>query len=179
MIRRRIPLLAGLLTLACVAGCGAVPAQYIRQAEPGVTMTALTESPRSYQGKTVILGGVVVEEKPDGTRLWLRMKNRPLDKDYRPHRPAINEGPEAGYFWVVVSDAALLPPHWKQWARVTVVGRVTKAHADGASGAATEPVLTLLFMRGWNMGASKPVGAWEESTDARYLLSVPEGLHGE
>ncbi|MBS0170968.1 MAG: Slp family lipoprotein [Nitrospira sp.] len=180
MNRRRTLLLAGLLTLALVTGCGAVPAQYIRQAEPDVTMTALTESPRAYQGKTVILGGVVVEEIPDGTRLWLRLKNRPLDKDYRPHRPTINEGPEAGYYWVVAPDVSLLPPNWKQWARVTVVGRMMdQKEPRPTAGPPSEPVLTLVFMRGWTMGTAKGKGAWEESVDANYLLSVPEGLHGE
>jgi hypothetical protein len=30
-----------------------------------------------------------------------------------------------------------------------------------------------------NNRPGEPGGAWEESVDANYLLSVPEGLHGE
>lgn len=143
-------------------------------------MTSLAKSHEAYQGKTVILGGVVVDQKQDGQRLWLHLKNRPLDKDYRPHRPTINEGPEAGYYWIVVPNASTLPPKWKQWARVTVVGRVTDSKEVASSiEPTTEPVLSLLFMRGWTMGQSQQGGAWEESVDANYLLSVPEGLHGE
>lgn len=178
----------GLMTrlLACVAGlvlvtgCSALPSRYIEQAEPGVTLTALVAAPGTYQGKTVIFGGVVVDQEPQGSRLWLHLKNRPLDKDYRPHRPTINEGPEAGYYWVVVPDASLLPPKWKQWARVTVVGRVVdQMEARPTTVPTSEPVLKLVFMRGWAMGTTQGKGAWEESVDANYLLSVPEGLHGE
>lgn len=172
--------LAGLLCLTLWTGCGALPARYIEQAEPGVTLTALVAAQEGYQGKTVILGGVIVDQQQDGSRLWLHLKNRPLDKDYRPHRPTINEGPEAGYYWVLVPDASLLPPKWKQWARVTVVGRVKDSKITGpANRPTTEPVLGLVFMRGWAMGNSQQGGAWEESVDANYLLSVPEGLHGE
>ena len=144
--------LFGVLGIFVVVGCSPLPARYVQQAEPGVTLTSLTQSQEGYQGKTVILGGVVVDQKQDGQRLWLHLKNRPLDKDYRPHRPTINDGPEAGYYWVVVPDASTLPPKWKQWARVTVVGRVMDSKAVVSSIEPTaEPVLSLLFMRGWAM----------------------------
>jgi starvation-inducible outer membrane lipoprotein len=174
------PIVATILWLSLSMGCGSLPSRYVQQAEPGVTLTSLTTSPEAYRGKTVILGGVVVDQKQQGQRLWLHLKNRPLDKDYRPHRPTVNEGPEAGYYWVVVSKAATLPPKWNQWARVTVVGRVPGQDVVPPLGAPiTEPVLSLVFMRGWTMGQTQQGGAWEESVDANYLLSVPEGLHGE
>ena len=170
--------LFGVLGIFVVVGCSPLPARYVQQAEPGVTLTSLTQSQEGYQGKTVILGGVVVDQKQDGQRLWLHLKNRPLDKDYRPHRPTINDGPEAGYYWVVVPDASTLPPKWKQWARVTVVGRVMDSKAVVSSIEPTaEPVLSLLFMRGWAMGQSSQAGVWEGSVDANYLFSVPEGIY--
>ena len=173
-------LLACSASLILVTACSTLPSKYIEKAEPGVTLTSLAAAPETYQGKTVILGGVVVDQQQQGQRLWLHLKNRPLDKDYRPHRPTINEGPEAGYYWVVVPDASLLPPKWKQWARVTVVGRVMDQTETRPTAVPTsEPVLSLVFMRGWAMGNAQGKGAWEESVDANYLLSVPEGLHGE
>lgn len=166
--------------LSLLMGCSSLPSRYVQQAEPGVTLTSLAESPEAHQGKTVILGGVVVDQKQDGQRLWLHLKNRPLDKDYRPHRPTVNAGPEAGLYWVLVPNASALPPKWNQWARVTVVGRVMNSKEAAASvGPSTDPVLTLQFMRGWTMAQAQQGGAWEESVDANYLLSVPEGLHGE
>ena len=174
------PTLVGIVGMTVVTACGSLPAQYVKQAEPGVTLTGLTASPEAYRGKTVILGGVVVDQKQEGQRLWLYVRNRPLDKDYRPHRPNATTGPEAGHYWVMVQNSSTLPPKWKQWARVTVVGRVADPPQGGSPiGGATEPVLTLLFMRGWTMGQAQQGSAWEESVDANYLLSVPEGLHGE
>lgn len=171
---------AGVMVLLLLMGCGSLPSRYVQQAEPGVTLTSLTESPDAYQGKTVILGGVVVDHKQEDSRLWLHLKNRPLDKDYRPHRPTANSGPEAGYYWVVVPNTSTLPPKWNQWARVTVVGRVTDQKVvPFSSGPITEPVLSLLFMRGWTMGQAQQGSSREESVDANYLLSVPEGLHGK
>lgn len=176
----KIRLLTCLLGLTLVTGCGNVPSRYIQQAEPGVTLTSLVAAPDTYQGKTVILGGVVVDQQQNGQRLWLHLKNRPLDKDYRPHRPTSTEGPEAGYYWVVVPDVSLLPPKWKQWARVTVVGRIgDQKEARPPTVPASEPVLGLVFMRGWAMGNAQGGGTWEETMDANYLLSVPEGLRGE
>ncbi len=158
-------------------GCGSVPFQYVRQAEPGVTLTALTETPEAYQGKTVILGGVLADQKQEGERLWLYLKNRPLDQDYRPHRPVLNDGPEAGYYWVRVTNSSRLPPKWKQWARMTVVGRVLDPkQIESRMGPSKEPILNLLFMRGWTLNHQN---ALEELVDASFLLSVPEALREE
>lgn len=175
-----IRLTAGLAGLVLMTGCGTLPSRYVQQAETGVTLTALAAVPDRFEGKTVILGGVVVDQQGQGSRLWLHLKNRPLDKEYRPHRPNNNEGPEAGYYWVIVPDASRLPPKWNQWARVTVVGRVAdQKEARPTAVPASEPVLSLVFMRGWSLATARGKGAWEESVDANYLLSVPEGLHGE
>ncbi len=168
------------LGLLILTGCGSLPSRYVQQAEPGVTLTALTESPEVYRGKTVILGGVVVEQRQEGRRLWLHLKNRPLDKDYRPHRPSDTTGPEAGLYWVMVQNASTLPPKWRQWARVTVVGRVADSpELTPPIESGTEPVLTLVFLRGWTMGQAQQGGAREETVGANNLLSVPDGLHGE
>jgi starvation-inducible outer membrane lipoprotein len=40
-------------------GCAKVPRQYVKMAEPGVTLTA---SPENYRGKVVLMGGTIVEE---------------------------------------------------------------------------------------------------------------------
>ena len=168
---------AGVMGLFLLMGCGSVPFQYVRQAESGVTLTSLTASPEVYQGKTVMLGGVVVDQKQDGERLWLHLKNRPLDQDYRPHRPIVNEGPEAGYYWVRVTNSSRLPPKWKQWARVTVAGRVLDPkQIESRIGPSNEPILNLVFMRGWTLNHQN---ALEELVDASFLLSVPEVLREE
>ena len=122
--------------------CSPIPREYIHQSERGITLSALVSEPNRYQGKIVILGGVIVEEKEEGDQVFLRLKNRPLDKDYVPHRPPSLDGSEAGYYWLTLSRHDL-PNQYREWARVTVVGRVEGTRYQG------EPLLNALYLRGW------------------------------
>lgn len=149
-------------------GCANVPRQYVRMAEPGTTLTALTAHPEKYREKVVLLGGTIIEEEETEQHLWLHVKNRPLDQDYLPHRPANTDGPEAGYYWVVVTKQQF-PRQYRQWARMTVVGRVT-----GTRRFETEPVLSLLYVRGWGINEAHH-GVWE-NLNPSYILSVPGGI---
>ena len=151
-----------------LSGCAAkVPRHYVRMAEPGTTLTTLTAHPEMYHGKVVLLGGTIIEEEENEQDLWLHIINRPLDQDYIPHGPADMNGPEAGSYWVVVAKQQF-PRQYRQWARMTVVGRVTSIQRY------EEPVLSLLYVRGWGM-SSEHHGIWE-NFDPQYRFSVPGGL---
>ncbi len=158
-----------LLTVALFA-CSAVPAKYMKQAEPGVTLTNVTAAPQDYRDKVVIFGGVLVKEREEGGQIWLHLKNRPLDSQYHPHRPISTEGPEAGHFWVT-ANREQFPAKYRQWARMTVVGRVVGMTNQ-------EPILLLMFVRGWDV-SGRNEDAWETVIDPNYLPVIPEGLHGE
>jgi starvation-inducible outer membrane lipoprotein len=149
-------------------GCAAVPRRYTWIAEPGVTLTMLSTNPQSYVGKVVLLGGSITEEEEHEQFLLLRLKNRPLDQDYEPHRPADPNGPEGGSYWVMVSKQQV-PLKYRNWARATVVGRVT-----GEQRFQTEPVLMLLYMRGWGASGDH-AGVWE-NINPNYVPSVPGGI---
>ncbi len=151
--------------------CSTLPRKYIEQAEPQVTLTALAASPQQYRDKVVILGGVLVNERQEGGQVWLRLKNRPLDPQYHPHRPVSLDGPEAGHFWVTAATRQQLPPRYHQWARMTVVGRVVGTTNQ-------EPVLLLMYVRGWDISGTNE-DTWETTLDPAYVPSIPEGLHGE
>jgi starvation-inducible outer membrane lipoprotein len=159
----------GVLGLAI--GCSPLPSRFLGQSEPGVTLTRLAGAPEQYRDKVVILGGVLVEERQDGGRLWLRLKNRPLDENYHPHRPIALDGPEAGHFWVTAANREQLPAKYRKWARMTVVGRVVGMTRS-------EPVLMLMYVRGWGLSSAHD-DVWEESLDPSYLPTLPTGLHGE
>jgi hypothetical protein len=159
-----------LIAAALAAGCGqTIPAKYLKQAEPGVTLTVLASRPEAYRGKVVLLGGVVVEHREAGAQVWLHMKNRPLDEDYEPHLPIAQIPSEAGYYWVAVPSKNL-PKTYRNWAQVTVVGRVASAPA-GSPASGREPVLHALFLRGW--GGDSEESIWEQTMDAHYLLERP------
>lgn len=151
-----------------LSGCANVPRHYVRMAEPGTTLTALTAHPEMYRGKVVLLGGTIIEEEETEQELWLCIKNRPLDQDYIPHRPIDMDGPEAGSYWVVVTKKQF-SRQYRQWARVTVVGRVTDIQRFE-----TEPVLSLLYVRGWGISPAHN-GVWE-NFDPRYIPSIPGGI---
>lgn len=129
---------------ACTSG---IPNKFVKQAEPGVTLTALTKNLEAYRGKTVILGGVIVEQKEEGGYIWLKIKNRPLDTDHIPRIPMSRNDSESGHYWVIVTRQGLPPSH-KNWARLTVVGRVTGEQPPQAT--TGEPVLAALYLQGWD-----------------------------
>jgi starvation-inducible outer membrane lipoprotein len=160
--------------LSCgLAACGSpIPNQYLKQAESGVTLTSLTKRLAEYEGKVVILGGVIIDEKSGDNRVWLRVKNRPLDGDYVPHIPITKEGPEAGQYWVMVWNKDL-PKDYQEWARVTIVGRVLSGQDGQQKGAVDEGlVLSALYLHGWDkrMGG---YGMQEEDDRGRPRPPVP------
>ena len=171
--QRRRAYISSIVLALILTACHTLPAKYVEQAEQGVTLTSLTASPQQYRDKVVILGGVLVKEREEGGQVWLHLKNRPLDPKYHPHRPVSLDGPEAGHFWVTVANREQLPPRYRQWARMTVVGRVI-----GTTKQDQEPILLLMYARGWDYSGSNE-DAWEASIDPAYVPSIPEGLHGE
>lgn len=161
-----------LLALCAAVGCSPVPKKYLREADPNDTLTTIVAASDLYQGRLVILGGVILEEEMRDGRLWLHAKNRPLDQDYRPQLPPSADDPEAGWYWVIVGNHQSFPPSYHHWADMTVVGRITGL----ASG--NEPMLSLVYVRGWGLQSSHDA-VWEEIVDANYLPSVPAGAMGE
>ena len=157
-----------------MAGCGlgarhVIPRELLQQAEPGVTLTALTTHPDLYQGKVLLLGGVPLAEIRAGDRLWIDLRNRPLDADYVPHRPLSHGGLEEGHYWVVVSPQEF-PPTSHTWARVTVVGRVVSRplSAPAEFTAKPGPVLAALYLQAWPV-AEAQAETWQDRRDPHYL----------
>lgn len=170
-----LSVIVGVLSCGLAACGGPIPSQYLKQAEPGVTLTMLSKRHAEYEGKVVILGGVITDHKSGDNRIWLHIKNRPLDADYVPHIPITKEGPEAGQYWVMVWNKDL-PKDYQQWARVTVVGRVLAGQAAQEQHAVDEGlVLSALYLRGWDkrMGG---YGIHEEADRGALRESPPKPL---
>ena len=168
--------IVGLVSLSGIEGCSTIPSKFIKQAEPGVTLTSLTNSPQAYRGKVVILGGVVVAQKQEAGRVWLHVKHRPLDADYVPHLPASQDQPEASGYWVMLMPENL-PKTYKDWSRLTVVGRVSDENPlKDEHGTGKEPVIDAMYLRGWGSGMGgygTHEEAWEDTEDASYIVSTP------
>jgi starvation-inducible outer membrane lipoprotein len=172
---RELTAVAGSLVALVFCACAnTIPSKFVEQAERGVTLTALKTRPDTYRGKVVMLGGVIVDHKEEAGRIWLLMKNRPLDADYVPHRDVTLRESESGHYWVVVTPQGL-PKAYRNWARVTVVGRVSDAKPIAhESSSAADPVLVALYLRGWGSGDSGQ-DVWESRQDANYIQSNPMG----
>jgi len=175
--QKAVTLTRVVLAGACLVSAGAcaktIPSKYLKQAESGVSLTSVVNQPKAYSGKVIILGGVLVEERRVDKQVWLHLKNRPLDVDYQPHRDASGIESESGLYWVVLNPEGL-PPSYKDWARMTVVGRVMPPRDEEttrAKGNSSEPILGALYLKGWGYGLEQH--SWEASQDANYLSSSP------
>jgi len=161
------------------SACTTIPSKYVKQAEPGVTLTHLTSRPEAYRGKVVVLGGAVVSQSDEAGRTWLLVRNRPLDADYVPHMPASVNDSEGGVYWVLVPQEGPLK-NYRNWSRLTVVGRVSDERPPKAeSGSGKDSVLVGLYMRVWGSGwggygAREDV--WADNKDAGYLPNAPKPL---
>ncbi len=163
-----------LIFLACctAAGCSPIPSKYLRDAEPNVTLTMLRATPQAYRDKLVVMGAVILEAQPRDGALWLHVRNRPLDQDYRPQLPPSTDDPEGGWYWVVVGNAQTFPKTYPHWGDMVVVGRMTSL-APGR-----EPILKMVYVKGRGMQSAHD-GVWEDLVDANYLPSIPAGAVGE
>jgi len=170
--RRIVGCLSLLLVAGLALGCSPVPRKYLRAAAPNVTLAKLSAAPEVYRDRLVVMGSVILEEETKDGNLWLHVKNRPLDQDYRPQLPPSVDDPEAGWYWVVVSNHQSFPASYRHWADMTVVGR-----ANGL-GPGNEPVLMMVYARGWGLKSSDS-SVWENFTDANYIPFTPEEVIGE
>ncbi|MBA5867709.1 MAG: hypothetical protein GDA67_13540 [Nitrospira sp. CR1.3] len=161
-----------LLALCVSLGCSPVPRKYLREATPNVTLAALTSAPEVYRGRLVVMGAVILEEQTKEGSLWLHVKNRPLDQDYRPQLPPSVNDPEGGWYWVVVGDHQSFPSSHRHWADMTVVGRVAGV------GPGKEPILKMVYVRGWGLSSTHD-GVWESVVDANYMPFTPDEVKGE
>ncbi len=115
-----------LLVLAC--GCASrsydvVPSTLESQVDHTVTFSQLKESPDSYQGRLVVLGGEVLSAKrlKEGTRL--EILQLPLEDG---QDPVYNRTASQGRFLAIQKDF-LDPAKFPSGTRVTVTGEITGA----------------------------------------------------
>ncbi|MGH7231131.1 MAG: Slp family lipoprotein [Nitrospiraceae bacterium] len=130
---RRLSLLSNMflmtvLTLGCAATEQVIPESLEAQVDKSVTFEQLKESPDSYRGKLVVLGGEVLKAKrlKDGTQL--EVLQLPLENG----QPASPRNESQGRF-LAIQKEFLDPATVTDETRVTIVGEVmgaTTQHLD-------------------------------------------------
>ena len=117
----RILLSAGLALTGCALSEPAFPPALQSQVEPALTFAQIKDAPDSHRGKTVMLGGEVLNAKrlKDGTRL--EILQLPLESSGDPGRDLTAS---QGRFYAIQKeflDPATIPPR----TRVTLIGEIT------------------------------------------------------
>jgi len=160
------------VALGLAVGCSPVPRKYLRDAIPNITLSQLKATPQAYQDRLVVMGAVILEEEQRDGFLWLHVRNRPLDQDYRPQLPPSADDPEGGWYWVVVGDHQKFPNSHHHWGDMVVVGRMTGLTPG------KEPVLKMVYVRGRGL-QSEHDSAWEDLVDTNYIPYIPREVIGE
>ncbi|TAJ26482.1 MAG: hypothetical protein EPO64_06380 [Nitrospirae bacterium] len=124
MRNTQLAFLACLVTATFLPGCASstvIPAAFQQQLDRTLTFRQLKESPDSYQGRLVVLGGEVLSAKrlKAGTRI--EILQLPLDNS---HEPGTDLTASEGRF-LAMQEEFLDPATLPEGTRVTIVGEVT------------------------------------------------------
>jgi outer membrane lipoprotein len=125
-----------LLTLAVAAAsvsCSVISSEIRAEAEPRAAFGALLENPDAFKGKTVILGGYILDIRVDGDRNLLRVLQAPL---IMRDEPAVRSDSQGRF--CLVQQGFLEPEIFRPGRKITVAGRVM-----GMAPAPHGPCLTL------------------------------------
>ncbi len=124
MMRVRRCMVIGML--AVTAGCAStsvIPESLEQQVDKSVTFSQVLESPDSYRGKVVLLGGEVLRAKAMRGGTQLEVLQLPLGDDQEP----VTERRESKGRFLAVQKDFLDPATIADGARVTIVGEITGA----------------------------------------------------
>lgn len=119
-------LLVGMAVM--VAGCATsvIPETLEPQIDNAVTFNQIVESPDSYRGKVVVLGGEILKAKALKGGTQLEVLQLPLDSDQEP----VTDRMESRGRFLAVQKEFLDPATIAEGTRVTVVGEVTGSTVD-------------------------------------------------
>lgn len=140
---------AGIALTVVMVGCASesvVPASLQAQLDKSLTFPQLRESPQSYNGRLMVLGGEVLSAKrlKEGTRI--EVLEIPLESSLQ---PGLDRTASRGRFLAFQKeflDPATIPPG----TRVTIVGEITGAVADKLDETDyTYPTLDIKSLKVW------------------------------
>jgi len=127
---KMMQILQALLVVMAVmaAGCATsvIPETLAPQIDQAVTFNQIVESPDSYRGKIVVLGGEILKAKALKGGTQLEVLQLPLDSDQEP----VTDRMESKGRFLAVQKEFLDPATIAEGTRVTVVGEVTGSIVD-------------------------------------------------
>lgn len=136
-----------LLSLAAVAGCAHVlPQEALQKVDPLADFARVKENPEAYVGKTLLLGGLIVDVAVDREGSTLEVLRYHLDRWGDPREP----DQEGGRF-LARTDRFLDPALYQAGRFVTLTGTVTGKETKPLGGAQyTYPVFRIGALYLWD-----------------------------
>ena len=147
------------------AGCAApvVPESLAPQIDQAVTFSQIVESPDSYRGKVVVLGGEILRAKALKGGTQLEVLQLPLDSDQEP----VTDRMESKGRFLALQKEFLDPATIAEGTRVTVVGEVTGSTVDKMDEADYRfPTLNVKHLHRWDAKRA------EERSALSFAMSV-------
>lgn len=113
---------------AVAAGCATpvIPESLEPQIDKAVTFSQIVESPESYRGKVVVVGGEILKAKALKGGTQLEVLQLPLDSDQEP----VTDRMESKGRFLAVQKEFLDPATIAEGTRVTIVGEVTGSSVE-------------------------------------------------
>ncbi len=126
MMRNLQAVIIGMAVFA--AGCAppVVPESLAPQIDQALTFNQMVESPDTYRGKVVVLGGEILKAKALKGGTQLEILQLPLDSDQEP----VTDRMESKGRFLALQKEFLDPATIAEGTRVTVIGEVTGSTVD-------------------------------------------------
>ena len=148
MMRNLQAVIIGMAVFA--AGCAppVVPESLAPQIDQALTFNQMVESPDTYRGKVVVLGGEILKAKALKGGTQLEVLQLPLDSDQEP----VTDRMESKGRFLAVQKEFLDPATIAEGTRVTVVGEVTGSIVDKMDEADYRfPTLDVKHLHRWDV----------------------------
>lgn len=153
-------LLVGVAVMAAGCATSVIPEALEPQIDNAVTFNQIVESPDSYRGKVVVLGGEILKAKALKGGTQLEVLQLPLDSDQEP----VTDRMESRGRFLAVQREFLDPATIAEGTRVTVVGEVTGSTVDKMDEADYRfPTLDVKYLHRWDAKRAEersPPGPW-------------------
>jgi outer membrane lipoprotein len=117
---KKLLLLISISALLPALGCTyAISRDVARNADASLTFEAISREPETYQGKLVILGGMIVRTTALNQGTLIEVSQKPLDYWGKPRRTTATGGT-----FLIVYPAALAPLRYAPGREITVAGQI-------------------------------------------------------
>lgn len=164
-LKRMINVLVVLASIMAIAACGPTfSREALDQVDRSITFRELQNNPDLYQGKSVMLAGVVVDTRNTADGSFVEVLQKPMDRRGRPRETDETEGR-----FLITSPQFLDAAVYQTGRRISVIGPV--------SGRKISPLGEMQYR--YPVVSAKELQLWEPRTSPQFSFGVGVGVfHG-